>query len=393
MNADQLLDLIVAKTERNRSRFRGELVGAAVQNGIYFLNARPFQHIEHWTHSFYTGMLALSYLHTGRGGFLKELYRFAPMYRQKLKDDGSRTMHDLGFLYSLYAVALYELTGDLQMRRLALDAAGTLGRRFQPGPGIVRAWGRMDSEGTPQDGLMIVDCLMNLPLLLWAWRETGHVWYRDIAVRHADQALRFLLREDGSVCHAFKFDPASGTPEGVRNDCGYSEQSAWARGTAWALYGFSLAYRYTGRARYLEAAQRLAAFFLSQLPPDRVPLWDFRLPPDAPQLRDSSAAAIAVCGLLELAELHGSGEASSAATTSSAPDYREEAGRILEALCRPPYFAADRADTEAVLDLAQTGPHETGTIWGDYFLMEALMRRKGRRIPFWYPDGEREMTR
>jgi len=192
-------------------------------------------------------------------------------------------------------------------------------------------------------------------------------------VKHADTTLANFLRADDSVCHAFRFDLATGAPARPDNYCGYAVDSHWARGTAWAIYGFALAFRHTGRTDYLDASARLATKFVSLLDAGLVPLWDFRLPAGAPPLRDSSAAAIAVCGLDELTA-HRT-EAAFAATADT----------LLRRLCTETYLDSNPSCPGALrAGEVGDGPGETPgtyraqsvyTSWGDYYFMEALSRR------------------
>jgi unsaturated chondroitin disaccharide hydrolase len=218
--------------------------------------------------------------------------------------------------------------------------------------------------------MAILDCLMNLPLLYWASHETGDQQYRDIALRHADMVLRRFIRPDDSVIHAFVFDPQTGQPLGAANHCGFSKDSYWARGAAWGIYGFALSYRYTRQERYLEASLRLARKFMAQLDPEWVPVWDFRLPPDAERFRDASAAAITVCGIQELARHQAADR-----------ELLRAKNHLLGRICR-----ADSVDSRpqccGVLKNG-FGSQPGYSSWGDYFLMEAVSRELGMGEPFW----------
>jgi unsaturated chondroitin disaccharide hydrolase len=250
-----------------------------------------------------------------------------------------------------------------------------------PNGGYIRAWGRTDEHDTDYTGLAIIDCMMNLPLLFWASEETGNGFHRAVAVAHADTTLRCFVRSDDSVAHAYRFDPTTGAALRADNYCGYGVDTHWARGTAWAIYGFALAHRYTHDARYLDASQRIARKFLALLDDELVPVWDFRLAPDQPRLRDSSAAAIAVCGLLELAD-----------HLPSDAELAHAADRILSRLCER-YVDHDAA-CRGVLREGQIGAgllpgvpfyraKSVYTSWGDYYLMEALARRLHGLKSYW----------
>lgn len=368
--------LCVAKTRKNVVSLADEpKSGAFSQNGEYFRFQEGFFDIGNWTSSFFTGMALLAHETGGDDFFLGQLERLAEPYREKVSLRERDTMHDLGFLYSLYSVPLAARTGKAAHRATAVKAAEALSKRYVENGCYIRAWGRMDENDTDYAGLAIIDCLMNLPLLFWAAKETGESRYFDIALAHATTAQKHFVRADDSVFHAFRFDVRSGAPLGGDNYCGFNRDSHWARGTAWAIYGFALAYRNTGKADFLETSRRLARLFLKLTGADKVPLWDFRLPPDQPQIRDSSAAAVAACGLYELAKRD----------PDQASVWNASADSLLEALCTERYLDANPG-CRGVLKHAQVGAglidgtknyraSDVYTSWGDYFLMEALARK------------------
>ncbi len=367
----------VAKTQRNLPALAQNPASWAYhRNGNYSDLNEGFFDIGNWTTSFFTGMAAIATLHTGDPRFGKALQPLDPWYQKKIGTHAADTMHDLGFLYSLYAVALYKVTQDPHHRQTALRAADQLAARFIAGGNYIRAWGRMDESGTDYDGVAIIDSLMNLPLLYWASAETGNPHYRDIAVKHADTTLELFLRPDGSVFHAYRFDPQSNNPVGGENYCGRSIDSHWARGTAWAIYGFSLSHLHTGDSRYLEASLKLADHFVARLDDEVVPVWDFSLAPGEPPLRDSSAAAIAACGIQELA-LQG----------EAPPSLCSAKDAMLAKLCSPDYFDPS-PEVAGLIRNGQVGDgigraQSVYTSWGDYFFMEALAREIGIEITWW----------
>jgi unsaturated chondroitin disaccharide hydrolase len=191
--------------------------------------------------------------------------------------------------------------------------------------------------------------------------------------------LKCFIRPDDSVFHAFRFDLNSGQPIGGDNYCGHSVDSHWARGTAWAIYGFALSHRWTGDGRYLDASNRLARKFIELQNGDALPVWDFRLPESEAPLRDSSAAAVAVCGYQELENL---GAADNVISTAKAS--------LLHHLCSDVCLNFD-ANCRGVLKDGQVGADGPGsarnayTSWGDYYLMEALARELGMEPDFWQP--------
>ncbi|MGH8902775.1 MAG: glycoside hydrolase family 88 protein [Egibacteraceae bacterium] len=272
--------------------------------------------------------------------------------------------HDLGFLFYPSWVTAFRLTGDGAWRDGALVAAESLAKRFNPRGGFIRAWGRLDSPVNA--GRAIVDTMMNLDLLFWASAETGNDRFADIARRHAATSAARHVRDDGSTTHVFDFDPGTGAPIGQGTRQGYSLTSCWARGQAWAVYGFTTAYRRTENELFLDTARKTADWFLSHLPADAVPFWDFRSPDLPRDVRDSSAGAIAACGLLDLAGVAGEYR------------YREGGLRILRALCQG-YTTSRMPAHEAIL-LHGTGNKpsndevDVSLVYGDYYFVEALMR-------------------
>lgn len=364
---EQEIAAIIAKVDANRQRF-GARFPHLDREGWY---ENGLNDDGSWTGSFWTGMLAIAYQFSGNMAYLDELYRYLPVYRERLRS--GYTDHDLGFLYQLYAVALHRITGHEVFRDLALEAADKLLARYNPNGKFIRAWGRLEEDF--RRGKIIIDCMMNLPLLYNASALTGDPKYRVAAYAHADNSRRHLLRSDATTFHTFDFDPDSGEPLGGRWHDGYAEDSVWSRGQAWGIYGFALSYAHTGDPLYLQAAERMAAYFVGQVSADGVPLWDFRLPPAAPQLKDTSAAAIAACGLFELAS-HG-GEA--------AGKYEKQARELLHALFA--YSAAADESKSGILACSYGRVNDTlshlYSIWGDYFYFEALSRAAGHDWKMW----------
>jgi unsaturated chondroitin disaccharide hydrolase len=369
--------LCVQKAKRNIIRLaENPKSGAWAVDGNYFTCPEGFYDIGNWTSSFFTGMALLAYETTQDRFLLQQVNQLSNVYRRKVGEYEKETMHDLGFLYSLYSVALYKLTGDTPSRSTALRAADILAKRFDLRGGYIRAWGRMDENQTDYAGLAIIDCMMNLPLLFWAAQQTGNHFYSDIAVRHADTTGKHFIRADHSVYHAYRFDVATGTPLRGDNYCGFAVDSHWARGTAWAIYGFALAYGFTQNKKYLETSSNLARRFIACLDAEVVPIWDFKLPPGQHPVRDSSAAAVAVCGFLELLKYE-PGNAKLAQTADS----------LLSKLCSEKYLDT-REDCPGVLKNAQVGDgigkaKNAYTSWGDYFLMEALAKKQHGVAGYW----------
>jgi len=287
--------------------------------------------------------------------------------------------HDLGFLFTLSACAQWRLTGDLQARHLAIQAAEELVKRYHPQGKHIQAWGQIDDP--VESGRAIIDTMMNLPLLFWASQQTGNPEYYWPARDHAETSLRYLLRPDGASYHTFFFDQETGEPVGPRTHQGYADDSLWARGQAWAIYGFALAAEWCSEPSFLEAAQRAAQRFMSELPSDSVPTWDLRLPGDAPHYRDSSAGAIAAGGMLRLARLKGGQEKA---------NLHSWACTLLNALAV--HCLETEAEAQGLLRHGTYHAHkglgvDTCFICGDYFFLEALLAVQGQAPDFWGPGG------
>ena len=377
MNYAKAFDVCVRKSRAMIGRLADDpRTCSNAPSGDYFTWTEGFYEIGNWTSSFFTGMALLAYRKTKDAYFLQQVERLAPWYETKATERSADTMHDLGFLYTLYSVALYKLTRNPAHREVGMQAARVLADRFVPAGGYIRAWGRMDEHGTDYEGLAIIDCMMNLPLLHWAAKESGEMRLRDIATRHADTTLKLFLRDDDSVFHAYRFDPKTGKPTGGENYCGRAIPSHWARGTAWAIYGFALSYSYTRDPRYLAASLRVAMPFIRGLGEAAVPVWDFKLPPGETPLLDSSASAVATCGMQELLK-HKPGD----------PVLTKAKDQMLAGLCSPE-FLDERPECLGVLRFGEVGDglgkaKNAYTSWGDYYLMEALDRELGHGPTFW----------
>ena len=323
-----------------------------------------------WTNSFYPGMCYLAYDITGDREYLKH----EPDY---LKSFGNRVKkrigisHDLGFLYTLSCVADYKLTGSREAYDIAMEAADLLAERYNEKGRYIQAWGDM-GIGYP-DVKIIIDTMLNLPLLYW----TGKDKLYEIAINHAYTAADYLIRPDYSSYHTYLMNPETGEAVEGKTHQGYADESTWARGQAWAVYGFTISYRYTGEIGFLEIAENAAEVFMNNLPKDYVPYWDFTFNDKNPDIRDTSAAAIFVCGLLELCRF---------VEDKKAAEYRELAEKIMTSLSEK-YTTKGNPQADGILTEGMyhrnDGFNEC-VIWGDYFYTEALVRlMKEEWNPYW----------
>ena len=357
------MDRVVDQVRCNMEYFGTRFPSSATRNQTYGV----IDNIE-WTDGFWTGLLWLCYEYTGDDAFknlaLKNVDSFLNRVEKRIELDH----HDLGFLYSLSCVAGYKLTGSAEGRKAGLLAADKLMERFQEKGGFIQAWGEL---GARDNYRLIIDCLLNIPLLHWAFLETGTPLYRNAAVRHYEAACNNVIRDDASAYHTFYFDPGTGEPlKGVTRQ-GYSDDSAWARGQAWGIYGIPLNYRYVKDDSAFNLFKGMTNYFLNRLPEDQVCYWDLIFTDGSNQSRDSSAAAIGVCGIHEMLKYLPEVE-------SDKNTYRHAMHCILRSLMER-YTAPEIKPGNPVLLHGVYSWHsgkgvDEGNIWGDYYYMEALMR-------------------
>lgn len=331
-----------------------------------------------WTTSFWPGQLWLAHELTGEERYLDAAQAHVASFADRIAHAIDVDTHDLGFLYTLSCVSAWRRVGDDHARAAALAAADALMRRFLEPAGIIQAWG--DLADPAQRGRTIIDSLMNMPLLRWASAETGDGRYAEAADRHTAQLREHILRPDDTTFHTFYWDAETGEPLRGATEQGLSDGSCWARGQAWGIFGFALAYRETGDAAYLTASRRCADYFLAHLPADHVAYWDLVLTDGSGAERDSSAAAIAACGLDELARVMPDDPDASAAR------YREVGLSILGSLAShytPSLDAGAGAPLllHGVYDMPKSVGVDEGNLWGDYYYLEALTRR---HVPDWH---------
>ncbi len=283
--------------------------------------------------------------------------------------------HDSGFKWLPTAVAHYRVDKDEEAKNRGLLAADHLAGRFNPAGNFIRAWNNWDgNEDGSFAGRAIIDCMMNLPLLYWAGEELHDPRYCQIAMRHADTAGRNFVREDGSVKHIVEFDPYTGEYLHSLGGQGYEHGSSWTRGQAWAIYGFALSFRHTKEQRYLDTAVKVADYFISCIPEGGLIPVDFCQPKE-PAYEDSTAAAIAACGMLEIAGHLG----------SNGEKYKEAALKLLKALYDYRFNADVNADQllEKCTAAYNDAEHEFTIIYGDYYFIEAIWKLTGRELFIW----------
>jgi hypothetical protein len=317
-----------------------------------------------WTSGFYPGTLWYMYELSG----MKEFRELATAYTWLLEEQQTNgSNHDVGFrMYCSFGNAL-RLTGDAEIKPVLIQSAKTLIARYYETVGCIRSW---DFKQEVWQCPVIIDNMMNLELLFWVSEETGDPVYRDIAVSHALTTMEHQFREDFSSVHVVDYDTLTGEVRQKNTHQGYSDESSWARGQSWGLYGYTMTYRFTKDERFLRLAEGIADFLLShpRLPEDGVPYWDFDAPgiPDEP--RDVSAAAIMISAFYELSSYSDRGEY-----------FKSEADRILQSIWEN-YRSAPGENHGFILGHS-TGhmPHgleiDVSINYADYYFMEALNRK------------------
>jgi unsaturated chondroitin disaccharide hydrolase len=315
-----------------------------------------------WTSGFYSGILWQMYAQTKDKKWEQAARRWtAGLEKEK---DNTHT-HDLGFMLYCSFGAGYQLTNDPAYKEILLQGARSLSTRFNPTTGCIKSWdhGRWQFP-------VIIDNMMNLEFLFWATKVSGDSSFYKIAVTHANTTLKNHFRADHSSYHVVDYDTLTGKVLERVTAQGYANESAWARGQAWGLYGYTVAYRETKDKRYLDQAVKIADFFLNHpnLPADKVPYWDFNAPNIPNEERDASAAAVAASGLLELCLY-----------VKNGATYFRCAENILTSLSGPDYLATPGSNQNYILKHSvghkpAKSEIDTPIIYADYYFIEGLLR-------------------
>lgn len=326
-----------------------------------------------WTNGFWTGEIWLAYEFCKDESLKKAALIQCESFYDRIEKKIYTASHDMGFLYSLSCVAAYQLTGSERAKEAALMAAENLTTMFREKGQFIQSLNQPDNAAEYR---MIVDTLLNLPLLYWASEISGDDKYKKIAITHFHTTKRHLLRADGSISQAARFDINTGEHLCNYTRQGYSDTSAWSRGQAWAIYGPAISYKYTGMEECKEMFRKATGFYMEHLPEDMIPYFDLCITEGDEWPRDSSAAAIAACGMLEMAKYLEEEEAhyyvSCARKTMKSlydsymvRDYEVSNGLLMHGTycCNTPY-------NEMTGDIGK----DECCSFGDYFYMEALTR-------------------
>ncbi len=318
-----------------------------------------------WTSGFYVGSLWYLFEFSGNKSLFEEA---GQRMRYLASEQYNTSTHDVGFmLYCSYGNAL-RITGDKDYGLVLSQGASSLAQRFSNVVGCVRSWDNVDSSKY----LVIIDNMMNLELLNWASRYSDDPWLAKIAISHADKTIENHFREDYSSYHVVDYNPTNGAVRRKHTHQGLADESSWARGQAWGLYGYTMMFRDTKEQRYLDQAVQIAEYISNHpdLPEDKIPLWDFNAVGGPDTERDASAAAITAAALLEL---------STFLSPDAAEKYQLLGEEIIISLSSPRYYA-NKGENGGFLIKHATGHMPAGSevdaplVYADYYYIEALVR-------------------
>ena len=322
-----------------------------------------------WTEGFWPGTCWMLYNYTNdqkwEEGAIESQQLFVE--HRNLTND-----HDLGFIFINSFGKAYKITGKEEYKQVIIDAASSLITRFNPTIGCIQSW-NCGNNWQGKRGWkfpVIVDNLMNLELLFTVSEITGDDQYKNVAITHANTTMKNHFRENGSSYHVLDYDPQTGNVKSKETAQGYADESAWARGQAWGLYGYTMCYRFTHDKKYLDFAEKIATFILNHpnYPADGVPYWDYDAPNIPNEPKDASAAAIMASAFIEL-------------SSYTNGKYIDHSRHILKSLSSQNYMAADDTNGNFLL-MHNVGslPHgkeiDVPLNYADFYYIEALLRMK-----------------
>ena len=356
---DETWEKIDQKLKKVVERNKYIIAGYTDENGRY--QDCSVKSVGNWTNGYWPGIMWLMYDGTG-----DQNYRDVAEYGEKSLDAAQARYdilhHDVGFMWLLSSVASHTLTENAESRNRALHAACILAARYNANGQYIGAW-----QGPRTSNWVIIDCMMNIPLLYWAFEQTGNLSFKSIAMHHADTCIRDHVRDDGSVNHIIEYDGNTGEVLGKPSTQGFDVDSSWTRGQAWAIYGYAMSYMHTGEKRYLDVAKKVAHYFMASVADNGyVPQADFMQPDD--QI-DTSAGAITACGLIEIAKLVPERESKM---------YIQSAINLMKALTEKHCDWTDNND--AILQNCSGCWNKTvhvPAMYGEYYFVEAMYKLKG----------------
>ena len=322
---------------------------------------------DHWVSGFFPGVLWMLYENSGN----EQFRTYAELFTDRVEPAKKLTnTHDLGFMLYCSFGQGYRLTGNQHYLDVINEGTQSLLTRWNPKLGVIRSW----DFGKQWQYPVIIDNMMNLEMLCFMTHKFSDPRYQKIAETHAKTTIKNHFRKDNSTFHVVSYDTITGKPHAKNTAQGYADNSAWARGQAWGLYGYTMMYRETGNRLYLKQARKIATFLMNhpRLPADKVPYWDYDAPDIPNAKRDASAAAIMASALIELSQLDHS---------KMAPQWLALAEKQLRTLSSPAYLAEEGEQGGFILKhglghMPEKNEIDVPLTYGDYYYVEALMRLK-----------------
>jgi hypothetical protein len=318
-----------------------------------------------WTSGFFPGSLWYLYEYSKDEKIKDAAMQMTSRVEKEKNNTGT---HDLGFMLYCSFGNGFRLTGEESYKDILLIGAKSLSTRFRPKIGCIQSWGSRKGWQCP----VIIDNMMNLELLLWAFNQTGDSTFYKIAVSHADTTIKNHFRSDYSTWHVVSYDTITGRVEIKQTAQGAADGSSWARGQSWGLYGYTVMYRETGLQRYLDQAQHIADFLINHpnLPEDKIPYWDYDAPGIPNAKKDASAGAIMASALIELSGYVGQ---------EKKDQYLAIAEKQIRSLASPAYMAKTGENADFILmhsvgSLPGNSEVDAPLTYADYYFIEALMR-------------------
>ncbi len=356
---EDALDFVITKIDGNLEKYYDSFPTPSSTNYIYGTSQN-----NEWTESFWTGLVWSAYEYTKDDKYYDAAMAQCELLKERLENDFSINHHDIGFLYYLSCVKGYNITGNESLKATAIVAADKLMDRYNEKGRYIQAWG---TYGEHNEQRLIIDCMMNLELLYWAYDITGDIDYYNTAYNHATTTAMVITREDASTYHTFYINPKTGNPSHGVTAQGVADTSAWARGQAWGIYGFAISYDNTEDPLFMNEGSKIANYFLNHLPEDKICYWDLSFM-NGNEPRDTSAAAIAASGLLLSADIY---------DNKYAKSYESAANMIVRELADN-YTTKDIVSNGILREGVYSKPSNVGVneslIWGDYYYTEALLK-------------------
>ena len=358
-------DKATSKLKENAKKFGLGFPGTCSSDFRYITDIN-----NNWECGMYTGCYWLAYEITGDDFFKSVAESHTESYKKRIDECIGMNDHDVGFVFSPSCVAQYKITGSEYAKELALDACKYFYENSysKEGKFIIRAFKGWDAGYGCRT---MMDSLMNAPLLFWAGNETGNKEYLTAAIDHNKTTMKYLIRDDASSFHHYQFDPKTAGPVKGITFQGYSDESCWGRGHSWGVYGFPIAYSYTGDKEFMEIHKNVSYYMLNRLPDDCIPYWDYIFTQGSDEPRDSSCATISVCGMNEMCR-HLPDDAEQKKVFESASN------QMLEAVIDKCTGDIGREYDGLICHVTHALPQKQGidecAVYGDYFYLEALLR-------------------